>query len=96
MSLFRPSVRQSVLLVHILTEDGHVWHNNYTLSVNFVTIFGDKYQIKLYGTSNYFNQFTHLRFVSGVNRDVTKLAAIAPLISIYVMILRYVSKTKFL
>ena len=43
--------------------------------VNFVTIFGDLYQNKLWGISNNLNQFTHLGSASGPNDDVIKVAA---------------------
>ena len=47
--------------------------------VNFVTIFGDLYKIKLWGISNNFNQFAHLSSASGPSNDVIKMAAIAQL-----------------
>ena len=40
--------------------------------VNFVTIFGDLYQNKLWGICNNLNQFTHLSSTSGPNDDVIK------------------------
>ena len=43
--------------------------------VNFVTIFGDLYQNKLWGIFNNLNQFTHLDSASGPNDDVIKMAA---------------------
>ena len=43
--------------------------------VNFVTIFGDQYQNKLWGICNHFNQFTHMSSASGPNGDVIKMAA---------------------
>ena len=43
--------------------------------VNFVTIFGDLYQNKLWGICNNLNQFTHLSSASGPNDDVFKMAA---------------------
>ena len=42
--------------------------------VNFVTIFGDLYQNKLWGICNNLNQFTHLSSASGPNDDVIKMA----------------------
>ena len=42
---------------------------------NFVTIFGDLYQSKLWGICNNCNQFTHLSSASGPNDDVIKMAA---------------------
>ena len=42
--------------------------------VNFVTIFGDLYQNKLWGICNILNQFTHLNPASGPNDDVIKMA----------------------
>ena len=45
--------------------------------VNFVTIFGDLYKIKLWDICNNFNQFTYLRFASGPSNEVIKMAAIA-------------------
>ena len=47
--------------------------------VNFVTIFGDLYQIKFLGICNNFNQFTYLSSASGTSNDVIKMAAIAQL-----------------
>ena len=43
--------------------------------VNFVTIFGDLYQNKLWGICNNLNQFTHLSSASGPNDGVIKMAA---------------------
>ena len=43
--------------------------------VNFVTIFGDLYQNKLWGICNNLNQFTHLISASGPNDDLIKMAA---------------------
>ena len=65
--------------------------------VNFVTIFGELFQIKLGGISNDFIQFTHLRSASGVNSDVIKMAVTALLIRIFLVglyVLKYVSQTK--
>ena len=62
--------------------------------VNFVTIFGELYQIKLC-IRNDFIQFTHLRSVSGVNSDVIKMAVIALLIRVFIVnVLKYFSQTK--
>ena len=47
--------------------------------VNFMTIFGDLYKIKLWGICNNFNQFAHLSSASGPSNDVIKMAAIAQL-----------------
>ena len=43
--------------------------------VNFVTIFVDQYQNKLWGICHNLNQFTHLSSASGPNDDVIKMAA---------------------
>ena len=43
--------------------------------VNFVAIFGDLYQNKLWGIFYNLNQFTHLGSASGPNDDVIKMAA---------------------
>ena len=43
--------------------------------VNFVTIFCDLYQNKLWVICNNLNQFTHLSSASGPNDDVIKMAA---------------------
>ena len=40
--------------------------------VNFVTIFGDLYRIKLWGICNNFNQFAHLSSASGPSNDVNQ------------------------
>ena len=45
--------------------------------VNFVTIFGDLYEIKLWGICNNFNQFAILNSASDPRNDVIKMAAIA-------------------
>ena len=64
--------------------------------VNFVTIFGELYQIKLWGISNDFIQFTHLRSAFGVNSDDIKMTVTALLIRIFIVyVLKYVSKTKY-
>ena len=47
--------------------------------VNFVTIFGDLYKIKLWRICNDFNHFAHLSLASGPSNDVIKMAAIAQL-----------------
>ena len=52
--------------------------------VNYVTIFGELYQIKLLGISNDFIQFIHLRSASGVNSDVIRMAVTAQLIRIFI------------
>ena len=41
---------------------------------NFMTIFGDLYQNKLWGICNNLNQLTHLSSASGPNDDVIKMA----------------------
>ena len=43
--------------------------------VNFVTIFGDLYQIKLWVICNNLNQFAHLSSATGPSNDVIKMAA---------------------
>ena len=43
-----------------LCRMGQIWSR-----VNFVTIFGDLYQIKLWGICNNFNQFTYLSSIPG-------------------------------
>ena len=40
--------------------------------INFATIFGDLYQIKLWGICNNFNQFINLSSASGPSNDVIK------------------------
>ena len=51
--------------------------------VNFVTIFGDIYQNKLWVTCNNLNQFAHLSSASGSSNDVIKMAAIVLLMYTY-------------
>ena len=51
--------------------------------VNFVTIFGDLYQNKLWVICNNLNQFAHLSSASGPSNDVIKMAAIVPLMYTY-------------
>ena len=56
--------------------------------VNFVTIFGDLYQNKLWVICNNLNQFAHLSSASGPSNDVIKMAAI--------VLLMYTFKTSYL
>ena len=56
--------------------------------VNFVTIFGDLYQNKLWVISNILNQFAHLSSASGPSNDVIKMAVI--------VLLMYTYKTSYL
>ena len=56
--------------------------------VNFVTIFGDLYQNKLWVICNNLNQFAHLSSASGQSNDVIKMAAI--------VLLMYTYKTPYL
>ena len=56
--------------------------------VNFVTIFGDLYQNKLWVICNNFNQFAHLSSASGPSNDVIKMAAR--------VLLMYTYKTSYL
>ena len=51
--------------------------------VNFVTIFGDLYQNKLWVICNNLNQFAHLSSASGPSSDVIKMAAIVLLMYTY-------------
>ena len=51
--------------------------------VNFVTIFGDLYQNKLWGICTNLNQFNHLISASGSNDDVIKMAAKLLLMQLY-------------
>ena len=51
--------------------------------VNFVTIFGDLYQNKLWVICNNLKQFAHLSSASGPSNDVIKMAAIVLLIYTY-------------
>ena len=51
--------------------------------VNFVTIFVDLYQNKLWVICNNLNQFAHLSSVSGQSNDVIKMAAIVLLMYTY-------------
>ena len=55
--------------------------------VNFVTIFGDLYQSKLWVICNNLNQFAHLSSASSPSNDVIKMAAI--------VLLRYAYKTSY-
>ena len=50
-------------------------HVEWEYRVNFVTIFSEQYQNKLWGICNNLNQFTHLSSASGPNDDVIKMAA---------------------
>ena len=56
--------------------------------VNFVTIFGDLYQTKLWVICNNLNQFAHLSSASGSSNGVIKIAAI--------VLLMYTYKTSYL
>ena len=60
----------------------------WTSRVNFVTIFGDLYQNKLWVICNDMNQFAHLSSASGPNNDVIKMAVI--------VLLMYTYKTSYL
>ena len=51
--------------------------------VNFVTIFGDLYQNKLWVICTNLDQFAHLSSASGPSNDVIKMAAIVLLMYIY-------------
>ena len=51
--------------------------------VNFVTIFGDLYQNKLWVICNNSNQFAHLSSMSGPSNDFIKMAAIVLLMYTY-------------
>ena len=51
--------------------------------VNFVTIFGDLYQNKLWAICNNLNQFATLSSASGPSNDVIKMAAIVVLMYTY-------------
>ena len=51
--------------------------------VNFVTIFGDLYQNKLWVICNNLNQFAHLSSASGSRNDVIKMASIVLLVYTY-------------
>ena len=88
----RPSCPWAEVLSHIVAyvEKDKIWAR-----VNFVTIFGELYQIKLWGISNDFIQFTYLRSASGVDSDVIKMAVTALLIRIFIVyVFKYVSLTK--
>ena len=77
--------------IAVYVEKDKIWPR-----VNFVTIFGELYQIKLLGISNDFIQFTHLRSASGVNSDVIKMAVTALSIRIFIVyVLKYISQTKY-
>ena len=56
--------------------------------VNFLTIFGDLYQKKLWVICNNLNQFAHLSSASGPSYDVIKMAA--------KVLLMYTYKTSYL
>ena len=58
-------------------------HVEWESRVNFVTIFGDLYQNKLWGICNNLNQFAHLGSASGPNYDVIKMTASVLLMHIY-------------
>ena len=63
--------------------------------VNFVTMFGELYQIKFLGISNDLIQFTHLRSASGVKRDVIKMAVTALFMRIFIVyVLKCASQIK--
>ena len=51
--------------------------------VNFVTIFGDLYQNKLWLICNNLNQFAHLSSASSPSNDVIKMATIVLRMYIY-------------
>ena len=66
----------------------HIVYVEWASRVNFVTIFGDLYQNKLWVICNNLNQFAHLSSASGPSNDVIKMAAI--------VLLMYTYKTSYL
>ena len=52
-----------------------IYYVEWESRLNFVTIFGDLYENKLWGICNNLNQFKHLSSASAPNDDVIKTAA---------------------
>ena len=63
------------LLSYMYTTFDLITFVEWEYRVNFVTIFGDLYQNKLWGIFSNLNQFTHLGSASGPNDDAIKMAA---------------------
>ena len=63
--------------------------------VNFVTIFGDLYQNKLWVICNNLNQFAHLSSASGPSNDVIKMAAIVLLMYTYKTSGEFIARNDF-
>ena len=64
--------------------------------VNFVTIFGDLYQNKLWVISNNLNQFAHLSSASSPSNGVIKMAAIVLLLHIYDIVFKAIVEGQFI
>ena len=85
MVLSEPIQQKSILIYASLSNYIVIYHIVYVewakkiALVNFVTIFGDLYKVKIWSICNNFNQFAHLSSASGPSNDVTKMAAIAQL-----------------
>ena len=63
--------------------------------VNFVTIFGDLYQNKLWVICNNLNQFAHLSSASGPSNDVIKMAAVVLLMYTYDIVFKAIVEGEF-
>ena len=69
-------------------KTGEVVYVKWASRVNFVTIFGDLYQNKLWVICNNLNKFAHLSSACGPSNDVIKMAAIVLLTCVCTLILK--------
>ena len=77
-----------VLLASLSQDSLWIVYVEWASRVNFVMIFGDLYQNKLWVICNNLNQFAHLSSASGASNDVIKMATI--------VLLKYTYKTSYL
>ena len=76
-------VPHQLVLLFAQVKNNIIVYVEWASRVNFVTIFGDLYQNKLWVICNNLNQFAHLSSASGPSNDVIKMAAIVLLMYTY-------------
>ena len=74
--LITPTVYCVIMTGTVLIYLAIIVYVEWASRVNFVTIFGDLYQNKLWVICNNLNQFAHLSSASCPSNDVIKMAAI--------------------
>ena len=74
----------------------HIVYVEWASRVNFVTIFGDLYQNKLWVICNNLNQFANLSSASGPSNDVIKMAAIVLLMYTYDIVIKAIVEGEFI